>query len=176
MLAKEKNYLLAACILYHIGAFTDFLDGWLARKLNSTSEWGVFLDPLADKFLTGSAFVSFVALGLANVWMVAIIIFRDVFTTMMRIVADKAKKPMVTSWSAKVKTFLQMVYISGIIIALTCKQSSTNVLANSCSEYVLKPEVLFYALLALTGLTVWTTVEYVIDNKSLFSEIGKKNK
>ena len=173
IISKQSNAILTATILYHIGALTDFLDGWLARRMKLVSEWGNFFDPLADKVLTGAAFISFVVLGLANVWLVAIIIFRDVFTTYMRILADKIKKPLVTSWTAKVKTFLQMIYISGILVLMLIDALNNN--AYHLIELMDKWKVLDISLILLTGLTVWATIEYIIGNRIIFNKPVKES-
>jgi len=173
IISNISTQILIATILYHIGALTDFLDGWLARRMKLVSEWGNFFDPLADKVLTGSAFLAFVVMGLANVWLVAIIIFRDVFTTYMRILADKIKKPLVTSWTAKVKTFLQMIYISGILILILI--DAMNNKAYHLIELVSNWKVLDISLILLTCLTVWATVEYVIGNKVIFNKAVKES-
>ena len=168
IISKQSNAILTATILYHIGAFTDFLDGWLARRMKLVSDWGNFFDPLADKVLTGAAFIAFVVLGFANVWMVSIILFRDVFTTYMRILADKQNKPLVTSWTAKVKTFLQMIYISGILILMLIDAyigSQSHLL-----EQAISMEIISISLMLLTGLTIWSAIEYIIGNKYIFNK------
>ena len=63
--------------VYIVAAFTDWYDGWLARKFNYITEWGKFLDPLADKILNSAAFFAFVYLDMLELWMVIIIVIRD---------------------------------------------------------------------------------------------------
>lgn len=154
-------------ILYCIGAMTDFFDGFLARRLKVVSSLGTFLDPLADKVLTSFAFIAFVALGLANVWLVVIIIARDIFTTYMRIVADKLRKPLVTSWTAKVKTFLQMIFIFGVLALILIDAMTDNSmhLVETASDYA----IIDLIMALLTGLTVYSTIEYIESNRDIFS-------
>lgn len=170
ILQNNADYILASIIIYHIAAITDFFDGWLARKFKLVSEWGNFFDPLADKVLTSSAFIAFVVLGLANLWLVLLIIFRDFFTTYLRVVADNIKKPIVTSWSAKVKTFIQMIYISSILLLYMLEFSfKIHILS-----FLLKYEITNIALIILTIITVWTAIEYAYQNKAVLPYIFKK--
>ncbi len=170
ILQNNADYIFASIIVYHIAAITDFFDGWLARKFKSVSEWGNFFDPLADKVLTSSAFIAFVVLGIANIWLVSIIIIRDFFTTYLRVVADSIKKPIKTSWSAKVKTSIQMIYISSILI-LYMLEFTFNI---HWLSYLINLEIANISLLLLAGITVWTAVEYSIQNKEIFTYIFKK--
>ena len=156
--------MITATVLYFIGAVTDFLDGFLARKLKVVSSLGTFLDPLADKFLNCAAFIAFVVLGLANVWCVLVIILRDIFTTYLRIVAENAGTPLVTSKTAKWKTFLQMIYICGVL-ALILFDSLTGFRFGVLVSW---QPVMDWTLLALTLLTVWSMTEYIIKNRKIF--------
>lgn len=70
--------------VFILAAITDWYDGWLARKFNYITAWGKFLDPLADKILTSSAFFAFVFLGVLPLWMVIVIAARDFFVTFLR--------------------------------------------------------------------------------------------
>lgn len=167
LLSGRKTEIITAMILYCIGAMTDFFDGFLARRLKVVSSLGTFLDPLADKVLTSFAFIAFVALGLANVWLVVIIIARDIFTTYMRIVADKLRKPLVTSWTAKVKTFLQMIFIFGVLALILIDALTDNSmhLVETASDYA----IIDLIMALLTGLTVYSTIEYIESNRDIFS-------
>ena len=89
--ALPHHYLIAA-ILFGVASYTDHLDGMLARKNNQITDFGKFMDPLADKVLVISALVCFVELHLANVWMVLLIIAREFMVTSIRLVAaDKGQ-------------------------------------------------------------------------------------
>ena len=98
-------------IIFTVASFTDAYDGYYARKYNAVSESGKFLDPLADKILASSAFVSFAVLGLIDIWMVAIIILRDLFVTLLRMRMKKGGESLVTSNIAKSKTAAQLITI-----------------------------------------------------------------
>lgn len=105
-----------AIVVFMIASITDFLDGWSARILNQQSELGKFLDPLADKFLVIAALLAFVLVDpLIPLWMVVIIIGRDLLITLMRYLAVKKGSSLRTSRLGKVKTAFQMVSIIVII-------------------------------------------------------------
>ena len=71
-------------LIFVIAAITDWYDGWLARKFNYITAWGKFMDPLADKILTSAAFFGFVIIGTLNLWMVLLIVLRDIIVTALR--------------------------------------------------------------------------------------------
>ncbi len=100
-----------AVVVFAIAAISDWWDGHIARKMNLTSALGAFLDPLADKLLTGTAFIAFAWIGYVPWWMVAVVLARDVFLTVLRTVAERRGLHVRTSYFAKVKTFAQMTFI-----------------------------------------------------------------
>lgn len=107
---------IAALIVFVVAAVTDLYDGKLARSRKEITKLGKFLDPLADKFLVIGALVQFCLMGLANVWLVGVIIVRDVWVTAMRIVAILKGTELKTSGSAKVKTTIQLTVVITIIV------------------------------------------------------------
>ena len=108
--ALPHHYLIAA-ILFAVASYTDHLDGMLARKNNQITDFGKFMDPLADKVLVISALVCFVELHLANVWMVLLIIAREFMVTSIRLVAaDKGQVIAANNWG-KAKTVSQIIAI-----------------------------------------------------------------
>lgn len=130
------------------GALTDFLDGWLARKLNAHSRFGVFLDPIADKLLIAAAL-----LGLAVVmrsWLIylpaAAIIARDTFMTWLR-ATPKGKSVVVPSNLAKWKTGFEMAAIIGLMLPLAIMRGDAVSVAASPSSLL---DIII--LVALVGL------------------------
>ena len=81
------HHFLIALIIFGAASYTDHLDGMLARKHNQITDFGKFMDPLADKILVISALVCFVSLGLCDVWLVLLIIAREFMVTSIRLVA-----------------------------------------------------------------------------------------
>ena len=84
-------------MIFIIACVTDTYDGYYARKYNQITPEGKFLDPLADKILVSSAFISFAYLGIIEFWMVGLIIFRDLFVTGLRMVVEQRGLSLVTS-------------------------------------------------------------------------------
>lgn len=173
LLLKTDTPLLVemGCILFLIGAVTDYLDGWWARKYGAITNWGIFFDPLADKILTLSAFVLFVTMEILPFWMVFIIIVRDIITTLFRVYADKRKQPIKTSYSAKIKTFLQMTFIAFILILIFIKNLNVTGIVPQEYDSIIYSSTIYYSMLVLTMFTLWTVVEYIYQNKSLISQI-----
>lgn len=107
---------LAATIVFIIAASTDILDGYLARRMGSMTGFGKFMDPLADKILVSTAFISFVNLGYAKGWMVTIIIVREFIITGLRSLAAYKGMVITPSFVAQWKTATQMIVISCILV------------------------------------------------------------
>ena len=102
--------------LFIVAAASDYLDGYLARKLNLVTPLGKLLDPLADKILVCSAFVFLTAKGLCPVWITALIIAREFLVTGLRQIAIEAGKVLEADKLGKWKTTFQLTYlISGLI-------------------------------------------------------------
>lgn len=158
----------AAVLLFFVGALTDWFDGYLARKYGEESELGKFLDPLADKVLTSTAFVSLYIVDVMPLWMLVVIVLRDFGTTAMRSVAEEKGKHIVTSRNAKVKTFLQMVFISYALCLMWLSKTWTDAELMEKARAVLYSASTYYLMLGITLFTIWTAVEYVFANPGLF--------
>ena len=107
------HHFLIAGLIFALASFTDLLDGKIARKRNLVTNFGKFLDPLADKILVISALVCFVNLGL---WFVLIIIAREFMVTSIRLIAVNTGEVIAANIWGKAKTVSQMVAIVGILI------------------------------------------------------------
>ncbi len=106
-------FQIAALVLFCVASFTDFLDGYVARKYNQVTDFGKFVDPLADKLLVTAALLIFIEKGIFAAWMVFIILAREFIITSLRIVAANKGRVLAATWTGKVKTCVQ---IGGIII------------------------------------------------------------
>ncbi len=113
------NYNYIAMAIFIIASFTDFLDGFIARKYNLVTNFGKFMDPLADKLLVCSALISLCYLDLLNVLVVIIIISREFIITGFRTVASDAGIVIAASKYGKLKTISQMILIPYLMLNLS---------------------------------------------------------
>lgn len=174
-ISDEPYFREISLIIFLIAALTDWYDGWLARKFNYITEWGKFWDPLADKILTSVAFIGFVYLGVLNPIFVFLIVFRDIGITILRGIADKQRRSFITSRYAKVKTFIQMAFLYYLIIVYVLSHNSY--VGGSNPELfaaLLDENAIFYAMMAVTLLTVHSGITYIATNKRTISELFKE--
>lgn len=154
---------LGALIVFMLASLTDMLDGWSARKLKIESEFGAFIDPLADKFLVISALIAIIALDpyleVFDLWMILIIVGRDVMITVMRMIAIKRGKPLRTSRLGKFKTAFQMISIVIIIMIYMAKKGKFLNMHES---------VPYWIMLAVTVFTAISGLRYLLTNWRLF--------
>lgn len=109
------HHNLIALVIFAAASYTDHLDGKIARSRNLVTTFGKFMDPLADKIMVISALVCFVSQGLADVWLVLLIIFREFMVTSVRLVAaDTGVVVAANNWG-KAKTVSQIVAILAIL-------------------------------------------------------------
>lgn len=148
---------IATAVIFAITSLTDMIDGKIARKYNLITDFGKFMDPLADKFLVMAAMlgilVRFDYLRPVFVWAAAIVIFREFAVTSLRlVVAGKSGIVVAAAWLGKVKTTTQMICIVAILL-----------------EPVILPFPLFtemhllsyITIAAMTVMTVWSGVDYM---------------
>jgi len=171
MLTNDVGYMILACFLYLVAAITDYVDGWYARKFGLITKWGQFFDPLADKILTTSAFIVFYIFDIMPLWMIIVIVFRDAITTMLRIITWKRKKMINTSFSAKLKTSVQMIFIASILVLIFIKLTGVFDISPETVDLIIYSKWGYYIMLFLTILTIWTLIDYIYSNKSLLNVI-----
>lgn len=104
-------YYLAAGVIFAVASFTDFLDGYLARKNNLVTDFGKFMDPLADKMLTTAAFLYMMKDGVCHPVVLAVILFREFAVAGVRMIAAESGTVIAANIWGKVKTVLQMLTI-----------------------------------------------------------------
>ncbi len=106
---QSGGWMLAALAVFILASLTDYVDGQIARKYNQVSDFGKFLDPLADKLLTIAAMTMFCEWGLMPAWALMIVLTREFAVTGLRLVAVGKGKVIAAGWSGKVKTASTMV-------------------------------------------------------------------
>lgn len=161
-------------VLFLIAALTDWYDGWLARKFNYISDLGRFLDPLADKILTSTAFFCFVIIGILNFWMVLIIVIRDLIVTLLRIYGQLKNRSFSTSYLAKIKTSLQMIFLYYLlVIYVGIEKGLFYFIDKKYAVILLNYDFIFYSMVFITLLTIYTGAEYLYSNRFTIREIFK---
>lgn len=150
--------LWLALVIFIIASFTDFLDGYLARKLNLVTNLGKFMDPLADKMLVTAAMIAILdkgdllPAGILPAWIVVFILLREFIVSGIRLVAASENKVIAANYLGKVKTVVQMLMI--IVYLIPIDILFINILAMAL------------AYLALF-LTLISGFEYVWQNKHI---------
>jgi len=175
-----------ALVVFIIASLTDILDGWSARKLQQETDVGKFLDPMADKFLVISAMISFLFLDpLIPLWMILVIIARDLLITLMRYLAIRKGTELRTSKFGKVKTAFQMVSIILIIMVFIVRGKGVDISHYVAADHYLKINAVYeiylsqhpqrwliigpFLLMALvTLLTALSGLRYIVTNWRLF--------
>jgi len=159
------NYI--SFLIFFVAAMTDYYDGILARRYGVVTLWGRFLDPLADKVLVSSAFIVFAMTSYVEVWMVVVIILRDVIITALRSYTMFKRKPIVTSYLAKAKTFSQVGVIYFIYIFILLKktlltQGKTLIICDKIIAW----NLIYLSMLFITLLTLISGLKYLFENRS----------
>jgi CDP-diacylglycerol--glycerol-3-phosphate 3-phosphatidyltransferase len=134
--------------IFGVASFTDWLDGYLARRRQEITVLGQLIDPIADKLLTAAAFISLVQLGLAPAWMVAIIIGRELAVTGLRSVAYSKGIVIAASRLGKVKMVAEVVTILALILG-----------RGQLGDFLVIGEVGLWVVMATA---VWSGADYYI--------------
>ncbi|HEY6172337.1 MAG TPA: CDP-diacylglycerol--glycerol-3-phosphate 3-phosphatidyltransferase [Candidatus Kapabacteria bacterium] len=163
-----------ALIVFFIGSLTDWYDGYFARLWKMTSPLGAFLDPLADKILTGAAFIAFASIGIVPLWCVWIVIARDVLMTFFRLLSDSLNMSVQTSNFGKVKTFIQMFFIAYVLVAHMLHSGSLGEQAADLGASLDDSGIYYYGMIFVTILTVATKAQYIYDNMQVLRAAWKK--
>ena len=155
---------LLALVVFVIAAITDAYDGYLARKHNQITPEGKFLDPLADKILVLSAFISFAFINIIDFWMVGIIIFRDLFVTGLRLIMSSSGFEFVTTKLSKFKTAFQLTIIIITLIFISIEGLDMSIFSPTIE--LIKQYKIIYILTAFTAIfTAYTGIIYVYTNR-----------
>ena len=141
-----------ALVIFAVASFTDFLDGHIARSRNLVTDFGKFMDPLADKCLVMAALCWFVEEGTFFAWVLAIVLLREFAVSGMRLVAVEKGRVIAAGWSGKIKTASTMVCICLILLGIP-----------QWLNYVCQGVILV--------TTVYSGIEYFAKNADVFKEV-----
>ena len=117
---QSNVWLWVSLALFIVASLTDYVDGYIARKYNQVSDFGKFLDPLADKLLTIAAMVMFCEWGTFPGWALMIVLTREFAVTGLRLVAVGKGTVIAAGWSGKVKTASTMIGLCVLMGFPTC--------------------------------------------------------
>jgi CDP-diacylglycerol--glycerol-3-phosphate 3-phosphatidyltransferase len=146
-------YMWLSLAVFVIASLTDYIDGYIARKYKQVSDFGKFLDPLADKLLVISAMVMFCQWNIFPAWALMIVLTREFAVTGLRLVAVGKGKVIAAGWSGKVKTASTMIGLCVMMAFPTIRLLSQIV------------------MLVIVVTTVYSGIEYFIQNwKCLWDE------
>lgn len=141
---------VAAFVVYVLACLSDMADGYIARHYNQITDFGKFMDPLADKMLVLAAMCYFVQMGQMAGWAMAIVLFREFAVSGLRLIAVEQQRVIAAAWSGKIKTGVTMVGLGAMMLF------GANV--TLCR--------IITALIVLT--TVYSGVEYFYKNIDVF--------
>ena len=144
-----------ALVIFCVASLTDMLDGKIARKYNLVTNFGKFMDPLADKLLVCSAMIAFIELDLIPAWIVIIIIAREFIISGFRLIAAEKNVVIAAGMSGKIKTTVQMIMCCLLIARLPF----------AFMRYV--EQIFIYAALVLT---VYSLIVYLVQNKDILKD------
>jgi len=160
-----------AFVIFCIASLTDLLDGWIARRRNEISDLGKLLDPVADKVLVLSAFMSFVEMNIIAAWMVVIIIVRELLITGLRIFAVKKGKVLEAGASGKHKTVSQMVTIIFILIVLIVRELGAQKGFWTMRIDTAAAVSILFLMMVTIGLTVSSGFSYLWGNRHIIRSL-----
>lgn len=158
VLGSEWHWqFVVAAVIFAVASFTDWLDGYIARRDNIVTNFGKFADPLADKMLVATAFIALVGINLAPAWLVSIIIMRELAVTGLRLLLVERGTVMAAGGAGKLKTFTQMLSIIFLLIG----DFPFAFLPFSIGQILLYLALIF---------TIYSGVDYFVKNKAVFSD------
>lgn len=158
-----------ALFTFLIASFTDFLDGFLAKRNNQVTDFGKLMDPVADKILTLSAFLAFVEMRLIPAWMVVIVIAREVTITGLRFLAFTKGRVFPADGGGKHKMVSQIITILAILIFLIFREAGMKIFDfwNASTE-ILYRDAIFILMFITVILTLISGISYLVKNKEVY--------
>ena len=162
---------IIATLIFIVASLTDQLDGYIARSRNQITNFGKFMDPLADKLLVTAALVSLVEMHLIPSWAAVIIIAREFAVSGLRTLAASEGIVIAASWWGKIKTITQIVAILLLLakVNVASSQYLTDLIINNrflTGFFEVVPNVI---LIIAVIITIISGIDYFIKNKSVIA-------
>ena len=166
MITDFTGHYIAALVIFALASYTDYLDGKIARRDGLVTDFGKFLDPLADKMLTTAAYLGLLAAHACPgiTWIVFIVLFREFMITSLRLVAVQNGTVIAANMWGKAKTVCQMV---SIIVTLAIA-AFANIVPVSTTVAAIFMVIITLLLWTSAVLTVISGVVYMVQNKEAF--------
>lgn len=161
-------FRIVALAIFILASFTDYFDGYIARRRKEITVLGIFMDPIADKILVFAALLSFIDLNLVAGWMVIIILSRDFIINGLRFLAAKKGKVLSSNQLAKHKTFSQMLIIFLILLGLTLRSIGLKFLNIWTDTHQLMFEAtIFILMIIMVVLSLFSGITYLYVNRDI---------
>lgn len=145
-MSQKSEAFIISTVIFVIASITDFFDGYIARKYNPVSDFGKFMDPLADKILVAAAMICLVQSGRMEAWMAVLIISREYAISILRAIAATSGKVIAASGGGKIKTVSQIAAIIMLLLNLPYAQ---------------------YIMIIAVIATFYSGLEYIYKNRHL---------
>jgi CDP-diacylglycerol--glycerol-3-phosphate 3-phosphatidyltransferase len=139
--------------VYIVACVSDTVDGYIARHYKQVTDFGKFMDPLADKMLVLAAMVYFVEKGVMPGWAVAVVLFREFAVSGLRLIAVEQRRVIAAAWSGKIKTFVTMIGLGVLLV-----YGDVTVL-----------KWIIVGLIVAT--TLYSGLEYFVKNRDVFKDL-----
>ncbi len=162
-LNPDFKSLLISFLIFLFAGFTDFVDGYLARKWKAISNFGKIMDPIADKVLNLGILIAFSISGYVPWWITLLICFREFALTIVRLFLLRKDIVIQAAKSGKIKTVLQFFFIVFVFIALIL--NSINIIPFENQYVQVLKEILMYSVVIIT---LYSGIEFFLKNKNLF--------
>ncbi|MBR7092707.1 MAG: CDP-diacylglycerol--glycerol-3-phosphate 3-phosphatidyltransferase [Clostridia bacterium] len=146
-------HTLWALAVFCLAALTDLLDGHIARKRNLVTNFGKFLDPLADKALTTAALIAFLAMGRIDIWAVMLVLIREFMVMSIRLIAAKNGVVVAADIFGKAKTVAQFASIIVMLCAIEFASWQQTLLAGAAV-----PDAVYDTVLLVAQILIWISV------------------
>lgn len=169
MTPEHPEFKWVAFGLFVVASLTDLVDGYIARKYNLITNFGKFMDPLADKLLVSAALVCLTALGFIPAWMTIVIISREFIISGFRLIAAERGTVIAAGWLGKWKTTVTMVMLAMMLLAVNTMGFPVNP-AETMGVYGIYVRITDILLWISVLLTVASLVDYLVKNKDVMKD------